>query len=196
MFPTFEDQNPVHSVSEWTGFWSSKVGKYYITIVSKGRISLSIRTDLHLHLQKTAFCRSGWGEFHLAGRISLSIEFSFVSPVLGLKRNAQYERITISIFERPRFVVLAVCQIFMPRGSISLSSSAYLVFKSPVWSGFLMPLGLNRNRNQSAFFPKVKRPNRTAKNHGLHLFAVYRPVLVFFGFNRFKTGFLANILKL
>ncbi|EDQ99645.1 uncharacterized protein LACBIDRAFT_316298 [Laccaria bicolor S238N-H82] len=39
MFPTFEDQNPVHSDTEWTGFWSSKVGKYYITIVSNMRES-------------------------------------------------------------------------------------------------------------------------------------------------------------
>ncbi|EDR05599.1 uncharacterized protein LACBIDRAFT_329630 [Laccaria bicolor S238N-H82] len=91
MLPTFEDQNPVHSVSEWTGFWSSKVGKYYITIVSNtkespspfakdrvlsfwlGRISLSIPADLHLHLRKTAFCRSGCMLIFMPrGRISLS----------------------------------------------------------------------------------------------------------------------------
>ena len=32
-FPTFEDQNPVPLVTKGTGFWSSKVGKYHITIV-------------------------------------------------------------------------------------------------------------------------------------------------------------------
>ncbi|EDR00886.1 uncharacterized protein LACBIDRAFT_312838 [Laccaria bicolor S238N-H82] len=37
----------------------------------------------------------------------------------------------------------------------------YLVFESPVRSGFLMPRGVNRNR--SAFSPEVKRPDRTAK---------------------------------
>ena len=39
-----------------------------------------------------------------------------------------------------------------------------LVFESPVWSGFLMPKGFNRNRNRSAFFLEVKKPDRTAKN--------------------------------
>ncbi|EDQ98569.1 uncharacterized protein LACBIDRAFT_299166 [Laccaria bicolor S238N-H82] len=38
-----------------------------------------------------------------------------------------------------------------------------LVFESPVWSGFLMPRGVNRDRNRSAFSPEVKRPDRTAK---------------------------------
>ncbi|EDR01561.1 uncharacterized protein LACBIDRAFT_310926 [Laccaria bicolor S238N-H82] len=37
------------------------------------------------------------------------------------------------------------------------------VFESPVRSGFLMPRGVNRNRNWSAFSPEVKRPDRTAK---------------------------------
>ncbi|EDR15452.1 uncharacterized protein LACBIDRAFT_301813 [Laccaria bicolor S238N-H82] len=39
----------------------------------------------------------------------------------------------------------------------------HLVFESPVRSGFLMPRGVNRNRNRSAFSPEVKRPDRTAK---------------------------------
>ncbi|EDR08113.1 uncharacterized protein LACBIDRAFT_297814 [Laccaria bicolor S238N-H82] len=38
-----------------------------------------------------------------------------------------------------------------------------VVFESPVRSGFLMPRGVNRNRNRSAFSPEVKRPDRTAK---------------------------------
>ncbi|EDQ98228.1 uncharacterized protein LACBIDRAFT_307324 [Laccaria bicolor S238N-H82] len=38
-----------------------------------------------------------------------------------------------------------------------------LVFESPVRSGFLMPRGVNCNRNRSAFPPEVKRPDRTAK---------------------------------
>ncbi|EDR10774.1 uncharacterized protein LACBIDRAFT_315543 [Laccaria bicolor S238N-H82] len=38
-----------------------------------------------------------------------------------------------------------------------------LVFESPVRSGFLMPRGVNRNRNRSAFSPEVKRPDRTTK---------------------------------
>ncbi|EDR00565.1 uncharacterized protein LACBIDRAFT_313214 [Laccaria bicolor S238N-H82] len=38
-----------------------------------------------------------------------------------------------------------------------------IVFESPVRSGFLMPRGVNRNRNRSAFSPEVKRPDRTAK---------------------------------
>ncbi|EDQ98967.1 uncharacterized protein LACBIDRAFT_318422 [Laccaria bicolor S238N-H82] len=42
-------------------------------------------------------------------------------------------------------------------------SGYYLVFESPVRSGFLMPRGVNRNRNWSAFSPEVKRPDRTAK---------------------------------
>jgi hypothetical protein len=33
----------------------------------------------------------------------------------------------------------------------------YLVFESPVWSGFLVPQGLNRNRNRSTFVPEVKK---------------------------------------
>ncbi|EDR12542.1 uncharacterized protein LACBIDRAFT_323858 [Laccaria bicolor S238N-H82] len=37
------------------------------------------------------------------------------------------------------------------------------LFESPVRSGFLMPRGVNRNRNRSAFSPEVKRPDRTAK---------------------------------
>jgi len=45
-----------------------------------------------------------------------------------------------------------------------------LVFESPVWSGFLMPKGFNRNRNRSAFFLEVKKPDRTAKNRGLRSF--------------------------
>jgi hypothetical protein len=32
-----------------------------------------------------------------------------------------------------------------------------LVFKSPVWSGFLVLRGLNCNRNRSAFFPEAKK---------------------------------------
>ncbi|KIK05947.1 hypothetical protein K443DRAFT_90377 [Laccaria amethystina LaAM-08-1] len=35
----------------------------------------------------------------------------------------------------------------------------HLVFKSPVWSSFLVLRGLN----QSAFFQKLKRPDQTAK---------------------------------
>ncbi|EDQ98584.1 uncharacterized protein LACBIDRAFT_298843 [Laccaria bicolor S238N-H82] len=38
-----------------------------------------------------------------------------------------------------------------------------IVFESPVRSGFLMPRGVNHNRNRSAFSPEVKRPDRTAK---------------------------------
>ncbi|EDR00832.1 uncharacterized protein LACBIDRAFT_312831 [Laccaria bicolor S238N-H82] len=38
-----------------------------------------------------------------------------------------------------------------------------VVFESPVRSGFLMPRGVNRNRNRSAFSPEVKRPDQTAK---------------------------------
>jgi len=51
-----------------------------------------------------------------------------------------------------------------------LSSRSVLVFESPVWSGFLMPKGFNRNRNWSAFFLEVKKPDRTAKNRGLWSF--------------------------
>ncbi|EDR10723.1 uncharacterized protein LACBIDRAFT_324576 [Laccaria bicolor S238N-H82] len=42
-------------------------------------------------------------------------------------------------------------------------SYTLLVFESPVRSGFLMPRGVNRNRNRSAFSPEVKRPDWTAK---------------------------------
>jgi len=49
-------------------------------------------------------------------------------------------------------------------------TSCRLVFESPVWSGFLMPKGFNRNRNRSAFFLEVKKPDRTAKNRGLWSF--------------------------
>ena len=58
-----------------------------------------------------------------------------------------------------------------------------IVFESPVWSGFLMPKGFNRNHNRSAFFPEVKRLNRTAKRLQSVVFAVFRPVSVFIGFN-------------
>ncbi|EDQ99331.1 uncharacterized protein LACBIDRAFT_316721 [Laccaria bicolor S238N-H82] len=37
------------------------------------------------------------------------------------------------------------------------------LFESPVRSGFLMPRGVNSNRNRSAFSPEVKRPDWTAK---------------------------------
>jgi hypothetical protein len=48
---------------------------------------------------------------------------------------------------------------------------AQIVFKSPVWSGFLVLMGLNRNRNRSAFSQKLKRPDWTAKNRGLRSFS-------------------------
>ncbi|EDR08659.1 uncharacterized protein LACBIDRAFT_297063 [Laccaria bicolor S238N-H82] len=48
--------------------------------------------------------------------------------------------------------------------------SPQLVFESPVRSGFLMPRGINHNRNRSAFSPEVKRPDRTAKNCSLQSF--------------------------
>ncbi|EDR00464.1 uncharacterized protein LACBIDRAFT_313360 [Laccaria bicolor S238N-H82] len=48
-------------------------------------------------------------------------------------------------------------------GIASLSEEKEVVFESPVRSGFLMPRGVNRNRNRSAFSPEVKRPDRTAK---------------------------------
>ncbi|KIM42534.1 hypothetical protein M413DRAFT_70118 [Hebeloma cylindrosporum] len=38
----------------------------------------------------------------------------------------------------------------------------WLVFESPVWSGFLTPKGVNRNHNQSTFVPEVKKTDRTA----------------------------------
>ncbi|EDQ99509.1 uncharacterized protein LACBIDRAFT_334943 [Laccaria bicolor S238N-H82] len=44
-----------------------------------------------------------------------------------------------------------------------LSDLLPIVFESPVRSGFLMPRGVNRNHNRSAFSPEVKRPDRTAK---------------------------------
>ncbi|EDR00316.1 uncharacterized protein LACBIDRAFT_314462 [Laccaria bicolor S238N-H82] len=43
------------------------------------------------------------------------------------------------------------------------ANASLLVFESPVQSGFLMPRGVNRNRNRSAFSPEVKRPDQTAK---------------------------------
>ncbi|EDQ99991.1 uncharacterized protein LACBIDRAFT_315013 [Laccaria bicolor S238N-H82] len=52
----------------------------------------------------------------------------------------------------------------------TFSAVAKLVFESPVRSGFLMPRGINRNRNWSAFSPEVKRPDRTAKNRSLRSF--------------------------
>ncbi|EDR04035.1 uncharacterized protein LACBIDRAFT_306413 [Laccaria bicolor S238N-H82] len=45
----------------------------------------------------------------------------------------------------------------------SLIPAIFVVFESPVRSGFLMPRGVNRNRNRSAFSPEVKRPDRTTK---------------------------------
>jgi len=33
----------------------------------------------------------------------------------------------------------------------------YIVFESPVWSSFLTPQGLNRDRNRSTLFPDVKK---------------------------------------
>ena len=51
-FPTFEDQNPVHSVSEWTGFWSSKVGNMTPSLLQRGFNIPSIKTEpscLHSH---------------------------------------------------------------------------------------------------------------------------------------------------
>ncbi|EDR03511.1 uncharacterized protein LACBIDRAFT_307282 [Laccaria bicolor S238N-H82] len=45
-----------------------------------------------------------------------------------------------------------------------------LVFKSPVWSGFLMPQGFNHNHNWSAFSPEVKRLNQTTKRLQIAVF--------------------------
>ncbi|EDR00992.1 uncharacterized protein LACBIDRAFT_312735 [Laccaria bicolor S238N-H82] len=50
-----------------------------------------------------------------------------------------------------------------PFGFCGSPWSNQVVFESPVRSGFLMPRGVNRNRNRSAFSPEVKRPDRTAK---------------------------------
>ncbi|EDQ98014.1 uncharacterized protein LACBIDRAFT_316679 [Laccaria bicolor S238N-H82] len=47
--------------------------------------------------------------------------------------------------------------------NIVIHNLLQVVFESPVRSGFLMPRGVNRNRNRSAFSPEVKRPDRTAK---------------------------------
>ncbi|EDR02652.1 uncharacterized protein LACBIDRAFT_332148 [Laccaria bicolor S238N-H82] len=57
---------------------------------------------------------------------------------------------------------------FMNRMVIASAFNAWNMFavgldSSPVRSGFLMPRGVNRNRNRSAFSPEVKRPDRTAK---------------------------------
>jgi hypothetical protein len=49
-------------------------------------------------------------------------------------------------------------------------SMSKVVFKSPVWSGFLVLRGLNCNCNRSAFSQKLKRPDRTAKNRGQRSF--------------------------
>jgi len=38
-----------------------------------------------------------------------------------------------------------------------------VVFESPVWSSFLTPQGLNRNRNRSALLTEVKKKNQTEK---------------------------------
>ncbi|EDQ99162.1 uncharacterized protein LACBIDRAFT_317518 [Laccaria bicolor S238N-H82] len=51
----------------------------------------------------------------------------------------------------------------MPHDLSRKICSVASAFESPVRSGFLMPRGVNRNRNRSAFSPEVKRPDRTAK---------------------------------
>ena len=45
----------------------------------------------------------------------------------------------------------------------------WLVFESPVRSGFLTPQGLNRNRNRSTLVPEVKKTgpdHKKTKNRG------------------------------
>jgi len=51
-FPTPEDQNPVHSDTKWTGFWSSKVGNMTSSLLQCSFNIPGIKTELsclHLH---------------------------------------------------------------------------------------------------------------------------------------------------
>jgi hypothetical protein len=52
---------------------------------------------------------------------------------------------------------LASVLLIQIRSLVLISDSSGLVFESPVWSGFLVPQGLNRNRNRSTFVPEVKK---------------------------------------
>jgi len=45
-FPTFEDQNPVHLDTEWTGFWSLKVGNMTSSLLQRGFNIPGIKTEL------------------------------------------------------------------------------------------------------------------------------------------------------
>jgi len=107
---------------------------------------------------------------------------------LGLSTHAEKVKAIVEL-ERPRklsqlqaFLGMVVYfSTFIPYYAL-ICVPLFLVFESPVWSGFLMPKGFNRNRNRSAFFLEVKKPDRTAKTAVCGLFAVLRPV---FGLHRF-----------
>ena len=56
MFPTFRDQNPVPLDTEWTGFWSPKVGNMTSSLLQRTRNVYSVKTELfhlraHLNLK-------------------------------------------------------------------------------------------------------------------------------------------------
>ena len=102
----------------------------------------------------------------------------------------------VNFFHKQSFLLVGSCfqlQVvdFMCRPLFAFVGSclgSWVVFESPVRSSFLMPKGFNRNRNQSPFSQKSKDRTGLQKDCRPQFFAVFRPVSVFIGFNRFMTG--------
>ena len=80
----------------------------------------------YLHFWKTTFCCSCWmlNPYAQVGSISLSNEFSSVSPVFRLKKNPQYGGITISICKKPPFCCSGwMLNFYTPGGAFHLAVS-------------------------------------------------------------------------